>query len=307
MEIKTVSMIGLGSLGILFGSRLLQTMPRESLRIIADRDRIEKYERDGVYCNGERLQFRFVEPVETCGPSDLIIFAVKYTGLGDAIGAVRNHVGENTIILSLLNGISSEAVIGQTYGMEKVLYCVAQAMDPIKSGSRLTYTHMGSLCIGDREPGVVSEKVKAVAEFFDRKKIPYEVCIDMYKRLWGKFMLNTGVNQAVAVFGEKYGDTRVEGRARDVMIAAMREVMALSWKEGINLTEDDLNYWVGVINSVSPDGKPSMRQDVEAGRLSEVDLFAGTVLELGRKHNVPTPVNEMLYNRIKEMESKYKP
>jgi 2-dehydropantoate 2-reductase len=89
------------------------------------------------------------------------------------------------------------------------------------------------------------------------------------------------------------------------MISAMREVMALSEKEGINLTEDDLSYCLSVLSKLSPEGKPSMRQDMEAKRYSEVELFSGTVLKLGKKYDIPTPVNEELHNKIKLTESKY--
>ncbi|WP_102347824.1 ketopantoate reductase family protein [Bacillus sp. Marseille-P3661] len=305
MEIKTVSIIGLGALGILFGHHLSKIMPKENLRFIADRDRINKYEKEHVYCNGEKCDFNFVSPEEKSEPADLLIFTVKYDGLKDAIGAVKNHVGDQTIILSALNGITSETIIGETYGMEKLLYCVAQGMDAVKVGNRLTYENMGMLCFGDREPGKVSERAKTVANFFDKTEFPYVLDLDMVKRLWGKFMTNVGVNQTVAVYKSNYGEIQKQGRAREMMIAAMREVMALSEKEGIVITEEDLNYWLSVLSKLSPEGKPSMAQDVDAQRFSEVDLFAGTVIALGQKHGVPTPVNQELYDRIKMIESQY--
>ncbi|WP_423802568.1 ketopantoate reductase family protein [Neobacillus sp. SAB-20_R2A] len=305
MEIKKVSIIGLGALGILFGHHLTKKMPKNELRIIADQDRIVRYQTDGVYCNGERCEFQYVTPEEKCEPADLLIFAVKYDGLEASIQATRNHVGENTIILSLLNGISSEAVIGKAFGMDKILYSVAQGMDAVKVGNELTYANKGMICFGDREIGVFSDKVKSVAAFFDKMELPYQVDTDMKKRLWGKFMLNVGVNQTVAVYRSDYGEIQREGQARDTMIAAMREVIALSEKEGVHLTEADLDYWLTVLGTLSPEGKPSMAQDVEAKRFSEVDLFSGTVLELGKKFGIPTPVNKELYERIKLMESKY--
>lgn len=305
MEIKKVSIIGLGALGILFGHFLSKKMPRADLRIIADKDRIKKYANDGVYCNGERCEFNYVQPEEKCEPADLIIFTVKYDGLKNAIQAVKNHVGEHTIILSLLNGITSEAVIGKTYGMDKILYCVAQGMDAVKEGNQLTYGHMGMICFGDRKPGIMTEKVKSVASFFEKIDLPNEIDTNMDKRLWGKFMLNVGVNQTVAVYKSNYGEIQREGQARETMIAAMKEVIALSEKEGINLTESDLNYWLSVLATLSPEGKPSMAQDVEARRYSEVALFSGTVLELGKKYGVPTPVNKKLYDQIKSIENEY--
>ena len=90
------------------------------------------------------MQFHLSGPDEPCEPADLLIFTVKYNGLKDAIQAVKNHVGDQTIILSALNGISSESVIGQAYGEEKILYCVAQGMDAVKEGNQLTYDHIGN-------------------------------------------------------------------------------------------------------------------------------------------------------------------
>lgn len=305
MEIKTVAIVGLGALGILFGSRLAKRMPQGDLRIIADQHRIDRYKKDSIFCNGQRCEFHYVTPEEKTSPADLIIFAVKYSGLENAIRAVKNQVGENTLILSALNGITSEAMIGQAYGLDKVLYCVAQGMDAVKEGNRLTYANMGLLCFGDRDPGSISPKVKRVADFFAKMEFPYLVDTDMVKRQWGKLMLNVGVNQAVAVYGSNYGVIQKEGRARDTMIAAMREVITLAEKEGINITEANLNYWLGVLGQLSPEGKPSMRQDIEARRYSEVELFAGTVLELGRKYSIATPVNQGLYDRIKAMEARF--
>ncbi|EHQ89342.1 ketopantoate reductase family protein [Desulfosporosinus youngiae] len=305
MEIKTVSIIGLGALGILFGHHLAKRMPQGDLRIIADQERIRKYEKDSVYCNGERCEFSYIEPEEAGEPADLVVFAVKYNGLKDAVQAVKNQVGEHTIILSALNGITSETIIGQTYGMDRILYCIAQGMDAVKVDNRLTYDHMGMLVFGEREPGVISERVKRVAHFLESKAVPFEAVTDMNKRIWGKFMLNVGVNQTVAVYESNYGEIQKMGAARDTMISAMKEVMVLSEKEGISLIETDLEYWLNVLDHLSPEGKPSMRQDLEAKRFSEVELFSGAVLELGKKHHVSTPVNEELYRRIKELEGRY--
>ncbi len=305
MTIKTVSIIGLGALGILFGNQLAKKMQTDDLKIIADQDRIERYKNDQVYCNGEPCHFQYVPPEEVCEPADLLIFAVKLNGLNDAIQAVKHHVGEHTIILSLLNGITSETIIGEAYGMDKVLYCVAQGMDAVKVGNKLTYDHMGMLCFGEREPGLISQKVKMVGEFFEKMDVPYEVDPNMVRRQWGKFMLNVGVNQTVAVYKSNYGEVQKAGQARDMMISAMREVIALSEKEGVHLTEEDLHYWLNVLSTLSPEGKPSMAQDVEARRFSEVELFAGTVVNLADKFGVAVPTNKELYNRIKLIESEY--
>ncbi|MEA4896299.1 MAG: ketopantoate reductase family protein [Oscillospiraceae bacterium] len=305
MEIKTVSIIGLGALGILFGGHLSRRIPKEDLRIVADSERISKYRRDGVFCNGELCSFNYVSPDEPVRPADLLIIAVKCGGLTAAIEEAKNQVGSETVIISLLNGISSEEIIGRTFGMDKVLYSVAQGMDAIRVGNSLTYKNMGIVCFGTALPDDSGEKVEAVRRFFEKTSLPHEVVPDMRRKLWSKFMLNVGVNQVSAVFGYDYGAICETGPAKEMMISAMKEVLLLSDKEKVPLKETDIDYWLRVLDGLDPRGKPSMLQDIEAKRHSEVELFSGTVLELGGKHGISFPVNQLLYDKIKAIESTF--
>ena len=66
--------------------------------------------------------------------------------------------------------------------------------------------------------------------------------------------------------------------------------------------ERDLGDWNAVLKTLSPKGKTSMLQDIEAGRKTEVEVFAGKVVELGRKHRIPTPVNQTLLSIIHVLE-----
>lgn len=107
---------------------------------------------------------------------------------------------------------------------------LAKRMNPdaVKIGNTLQYTNMGMICFGDLIPGEISEKTKTVASFFEKMELPYLVDTDMQRRLWGKFMLNVGINQSVAVFDNNYGGVQKDGKARDIMIQAMREVVRIS-------------------------------------------------------------------------------
>ncbi len=304
-EIQTVSIVGLGALGTLFGQLLALHIPKNDLRILADPGRIARYRRDGVYSNGEPCDFQYVSTDDPVPPADLILVAVKYGQLSEALQTMRSHVGPDTLILSLLNGICSEDDIAAVYGRDKVVDCIAYGMDAVKEGNRLTYGHTGKLCIGTHISGPPTDSVQKIARFFERFRLPYEISEDMGRFMWGKFMLNVGVNQTLAVFGPDYAAIQHNGPQRDTMIAAMREVVALSALEGIHLTQADLTKWVDILSTLTPQGKPSMRQDVEAQRFSEVGLFSGTVLALAQKHGLDTPVNRMLFDRIQEIESRY--
>ena len=304
MNIERIAIVGMGALGVLYGDFLTSRLGREHVGFVVNAERRERYERMEISANGRRCDFRLIDANETGNPADLVIFAVKATALQQAMEDAAGQIGPDTVILSVLNGITSEQLLEQRFGGKNVVYCVAQGMDAVKLGGALTYTVMGQLCIG-----VPSEEklpaLDAVCALFDRIGMPYSREEDILHRLWGKFMLNVGVNQVVMVFEGTYGTIQAPGRPREMMIAAMREVLELSKYEGVKLTEDDLNFYVELMNTMSPQGMPSMRQDGLAHRRSEVELFSGTVCRLAKKHGLSVPVNEWLYARVREMEAAY--
>ena len=115
-------------------------------------------------------------------------------------------------------------------------------------------------------------------------------------------MINAGINQASAVLGAPYSVFQRSGDARELMESAMREVMAIAQAAGVHLSEADITNWNLFLSSLSPDGKTSMLQDIEARRKTEVEMFAGKVIELGKEYGIPTPVNQTLYRVIKVIE-----
>ncbi len=90
--------------------------------------------------------------------------------------------------------------------------------------------------------------------------------------------------------------------AQSVMEAAMAEVVAVSQATGTGLEGADIKAWYNTLRKLAPEGKTSMLQDVEAGRETEVEAFAGTVIRLGRETSTPVPVNQTLYWLLKARE-----
>ena len=80
------------------------------------------------------------------------------------------------------------------------------------------------------------------------------------------------------------------------------EVLRIAEKRGIKLTRDDIAQHLEVFKKLAPGGKTSMLQDVEAGRKTEVEILSGAVIEMGREHGIPTPVNDMFFRMIRTIE-----
>lgn len=303
MEIKTVAIVGMGALGMLYGEQLQKVLPAGAVRFVMDEERFKRHKNDKYEVNGVEQSFT-LQSVAQAEPVDLVIVATKLSGLNEALEEMQRLVGPQTIIYSVLNGISSEEYIKERYGHDNLLYCVALGMDAVREVTSLTYQHKGLLKLG-----ILAKKQRpalaAVMALLEKAGIQYVIEEDILHALWAKLLLNVGINQTCMVYETNYGGAFTNEEARQDMFAAMHEVITVAQREGIKLTEADFEGCVKVLRGLSPEGLPSMRQDAMAKRKSEVELFAGTIIRLGAKHNVPTPVNQRYYDIIRAMEAKY--
>ena len=302
-KIRHAAIVGMGALGLLYGEKILHHIGPEALSFVAEEDRIRKYQQMHFTVNGEPVCFP-LQTAESASPADLVLVAVKGPALEAALQTMQALIGPDTILLSVMNGITSEEILGARYGKERILGCVAQGMDAVKFGGDLTYSKPGELRIGIL-PGGHPDKLKAVEEFLTRAQIAYTEEADIRFRLWGKFMLNVGINQTCMAYETNYGGALTPGEAYETLIGAMRETIQIANLEGIALTEQDLEGYVALIRTLSPTGCPSMRQDGIAHRHSEVELFSGTICRLAAKHGVSVPVNTRLYQTIRTMEESW--
>lgn len=303
--IESVTIVGMGALGILYGNALTKQLGAGHVRFLADGQRLERLRQAEVWCNGEKCDFQVTDQLD--GPAQLLLFAVKGPALEQAMELAAPWVGEDTILLSVLNGVTSEETLSQTFGPEKVIYSVAQGMDAVRQGTRLHYTHEGILFVGLPEEDYFDrgEKLEAVYQLFRAAGIDVRKEADILHRMWCKFMLNVGINQVCMAYQCDYGGAQVPGEIRETMIAAMNEARKVGACQGVLVTQQDLQEYLTILDGLDPKSMPSMRQDGLAHRPSEVDLFAGTVLELAEHYGMQAPVNRKLYQTIKEMETNW--
>ncbi len=302
--IKRVMVTGAGAMGSYFASRFYET-DKENIFLVAAGGRYERLKREGLEVNGKRYDFPLIRPSDTVAPADLMLVAVKNHHLDQAIQDMRNVIGEHTLIISVMNGIDSEESLGRAFGAEKVLYALSVAIDAVKEGNRTTYTSPGKIIFGEAENKTIGERVRRVQEALDRAGLNHDTPEDMIRALWWKLMINVGVNQISAVLRAPYGIFRKSAEARELMDTAMSEVVAVAQKAGVSLYQRDIEEWYSVLATLGVNGKTSMVQDVEAKRKTEVEVFAGKIVEMGKKYDVPTPFNETLYRFIQAIEKGY--
>ncbi|MBN2033005.1 MAG: ketopantoate reductase family protein [Deltaproteobacteria bacterium] len=299
-----IFIIGAGAMGAAYGS-ILYDMDPTCVSFIVRGERAKRLKERGLIVNGRPYPIHVVTPDRNVEPPDLIMVAVKSHQLPQALEDMKSLVGNSTVFLSVMNGIESEEQLGAVFGMDKVLYAVAVGIDAMRDEHKVTFSNRGKLYFGEADNSVLTERVKTLQSLFSKAGIISETPRSMIRVLWWKFMINVGINQASAVLHAPYGVFQSFPEASSLMESAMGEVMMLAKASKIDLTEKDINEWHGFLSSLAPTGKTSMLQDVEAGRKTEVEIFAGKVISLGKAYNKPTPVNETLYRILRVTEQRY--
>ena len=305
-EIKQVVILGAGAMGAYFSSRFFET-EGFTVALAAAGERLNRLKNGGFVLNEKHYLLPVINTDESATPPDLIIVALKHQHLSTALGEMKNLVGDDTTIISVMNGLDSEKSIGSIFGMEKVLYAISVGIDAVRKGNEVTYTNPGKHIFGQLDNTQLSDQVRRVQQAFEKAGINYETPTDMLRMMWWKFMINVGMNPSSAVMRATYGVFQTSPDARFLMEALMKEVIILAKAEGVDLTDQDLQAWYSVLDTLSPQGKTSMLQDMEGGFKTEVEVFSEKVVQLGKTHKIPTPFNQAVLNIVKVLEQKKDP
>lgn len=303
MKINNVAIIGLGAMGVFFAPRMEQQLGRDKFCVIADGKRKERLETKGVTVNGVNYKFAICTPEEG-KVTDLIIMAVKDMALDQAIADIKKFVGPDTQILCVMNGVESEERVAAVYGWDHVLYSYMRVSIALKDGKADFDPDGGKIYFGEKNNEILTVRVQAVKDLMERCEIPYNIQEDMVRGLWYKFMCNVGENLTCALLGVPYGAFRKSSHANEIRIAGMKEVQAVAKAKGIQLTDEDMERQNQTINRIAFYNRPSTLQDLDSHKKTEVEMFAGTVVRLGKKLGVETPVAWMFYQGIKVLEEK---
>ena len=291
-DIENVLICGLGAIGSIYADKIQKFNP-DSLRVLVDEERFERYSNNPIIFNGKELNVNYILPNDDSFKADLVIIATKYDGLADVIKNMKNFIRSDTVILALLNGVTSEKIIAETYGREKLLYSYFIGHSAVRSGRNVIHDDINTIVYGSENSADV-ENVQRVKKYFDLVGINYKIPDDIMHSLWLKFMLNVAANQSTAILRLTFGEMLANDKCMDFAINIMKEVQQIARAEGVKNTDIMIDETIAHLHKMIPEGKTSMLQDVEAGRKTEVDMFAGTVISLGLKHNIQTPYNQII-------------
>ena len=283
-----VMLLGAGAVGAPLCTRLIKLC---ELYLVMDEKRRERYE--GLIVNGLHYQIPLAKKGDK---ADLIILACKNFDLDDAIEELREHVRDNTIIISLLNGVESEKKLEEAFLNAHIIYSFITSLSSNRSGNVINcYSENGGVIFLGEKDGKNSQYLDCVTALFDKCNVTYKLSDDIVKEIWWKFMLNCAFNSLSGILETTYRKMYDNKPLLEVAKKNIEEVIAVANAEGVHLTMEDGQRAIDTITALKDDGKTSLLQDIENGRKTENRYFTYCVSNLGKKHGILTPTSDLLY------------
>lgn len=272
--IKDVVIVGLGGVGAVYASKLPMA------KILLDKNRLLKYQKNPTIINNEEYRFNYITD---CPKSpDLIIVTTKFYNLPDVIKQIR--VSKTTIIMSLINGISAGNILAENFPNAIVVPAYLICDSIMRKNRTIFHNDVNKIVI---------EHNSELENFFAQNNINFEVSDDIKTDQWQKFMLNIIANQLSAVTRMTFGEMNSLPYIDKLLQNILKEVVAIAKKEGVEKAEIIAQNAIDTFHNMAPYGKTSMLQDIENSKRTEIDAFAGYIIDLGKKYDIPTPYNNI--------------
>jgi 2-dehydropantoate 2-reductase len=222
------------------------------------------------------------------GPVDVLIFAVKNYHVEEAAAQIPPLLGDTTVVLPVQNGVTAAARLATIVGRKYVLgYVTAQPHH----------------AIGELD-GPVSPRVHAVCAVLKGAGVHIEAVDDIRIPLWSKLVTYAGGSPMFAA-RVGFGQAMASPEIRRLVWEATEEAAAVARAEGANLAPeagDRLLTYLDASSQKNPRWRPSLLQDLDAGRRLELDDLVGVVVHKGTHHGIPTPVVRVCYMLLKPYE-----
>ncbi len=291
-----IAVMGAGGVGGCLGALL--THAGADVTLIARGEHLKSMQQNGlklVQQTGE-----FTVPVDaTSDPSevgtiDIVLLAVKTYQITEASQAMDPMIGPKTQVVPLQNGVDSADELVRKYSADRVLPGASYTIAFIESPGVIRQHSQTAHIVFGREDGQLTAEATAVLAGLV-PAIDAEVTDDIAGVLWTKFLLTAPGNAINAT--ARFPVTRlIQTKAgRALLLGAMHEVAAVGLAAGVNIDPEAIPKGIKFMEGLPQDQRMSMLGDIESGRPLELEAQAGAVVRIGRRVNVPTPINDALY------------
>ncbi len=302
-----IGIVGPGAMGCLFAAYLSKAGVDICL-IDKDKERSAKISQQGIIVEGVsgnwQANVKVITDIQQLGLLDLIILCVKSYDTKTAATQIKPLVGENTLVLTLQNGIGNIEIIGEIVGQDKVIAGVTNLGSTLINNGHIRHAGMGETLIGKLD-GKLPAQMRSLREIFNRVSLDTRISRDIKSLLWSKLVINAGINPLTAITRLNNGHLIQLEPARKIMREAVTEALKVIKRKRIKLIFDDPLAKVEAVCEATASNESSMLQDVLRKKRTEIDFINGVIVRLGQELGVLVPVNSLLVDLVKTIETSY--
>ncbi len=300
-----VFVVGCGAMGSIYAA-LLAAAGNDVAVLDANPRHIDAINARGLRVSGAsgdrtvHVEAHLAPPSTT---ADLVICAVKARHVASAADAIQALVGPDTVVLTIQNGLGSADILGNQLGADRLMVGVAQGFGAsLPEPGHAHHNDMKSIRMG-AFAGLELSRVAEIAGMWAAAGFDAAAVEDILAMQWGKLICNVAYSAPCGITGMTVGEVRDHPRVGAVSRAAATEAYGVARKLGIELAFDDPVQEVRTFAARMPDAKPSVLLDIEAGRLSEVDVINGAVPVQAKKIGAAAPINAALTTLVQTLEA----
>ncbi len=298
---------GIGGVGGYFGGRLAQTDHR--VTFIARGRHLNAIKENGLQVKSILGNFTVKPTAATddileVNTPDLVILAVKSWQLTTVAAQLKPIIGANTLVLPLQNGADNADKLANVLPEKNVLAGLCRIISFIEAPGKIHHKAFQPQILFGELNNEKTARLNAVKAVFDTAGFDNRIPDDIHLEIWRKFLFITTLSGIGGLTRVEMGSMRSDDYIRNLMLQTATEIMAVANAKGIAITPSDIEKVFAFIDQQAPDATASMQRDIMDGKPSELDNFNGYVVREGKKHNIPTPVNEFIYRCLLLMENK---
>jgi 2-dehydropantoate 2-reductase len=302
---KTV-MMGTGAMGSLFGGLL--TRSGEEVWLVGNRkDQIDTLRSAGLTFEEEgELQIIPVNAtldVTSVGKADLVIFFVKTYDTEVAVSDALALEKEDTIFLTLQNGLGNEEVICQKIDRKKVMLGVTGHGATLMGPGHIRHAGWGKTFIGELDHRITDRALR-MTQMLCNAGIETEVSSNIHDHAWGKLLVNVGINALTALTGFKNGQLLDYPESARLMEKLVFEAAEVARGKGVHLEEDPIEKVRKAIEATK-ENRSSMGQDFDHRQKTEIDAINGAVAREAQPLGIPVPFNQAVADLVKAIEKSF--
>ncbi len=292
-----IAIIGTGGVGGYYGGKL--ALAGNDVTFLARGAHLQAIQNKGLQIKSAHENFvifpaKATDRLADIGESDLVILSVKAWQVKELAREIKGILGAETTILPLENGVMTAEELGMEIENKHIIGGLCRIFSMIEAPGIINHFGIDPFIVFGELDNSNLKRLEILKKVFDDAQIPSKISYDIQTELWKKFIIIC-VGGILALSRTNYGEIKLVPQMKELVRDLMTEIYTLSLKAGALVEADYIDKSMIYMDKYPANFTTSMARDIWEGKPSELEYQNGSVVKLGERYNIQTPVNKLIY------------